>query len=192
MPCLCKQCRSRSVGFWRSQLIWICTDCNQVCEFDSITLKKQSDWLKFRSGSGFLIYSAWQGLSRIYKLNKVDFLITELMLLQYTCSSWCKQPISFCTRADMAGGSFSLIFTSFKYKISGDWNRNIQYFIVSSEINVYLVKIKVVSITSEMISYHFTIVTDTIYIFTPRFGRLRFSSLFQMWILPPLQIFEHL
>ena len=22
---LCKQCRSRSVGFWRSQLIWICT-----------------------------------------------------------------------------------------------------------------------------------------------------------------------
>ena len=66
------------------------------------------------------------------------------------------------------------------------------YFIVSGEINVYLVKIKVVSITSEMISYHFTIVTDTIYIFTPRFGRLRFSSLFQMWILPPLQIFEHL
>ena len=66
------------------------------------------------------------------------------------------------------------------------------YFIVSGEINVYLVKIKVVSITSEMISYHFTIVTDTIYIFTPRFGRLRFSSLFQMWILPPLQNFEHL
>ena len=66
------------------------------------------------------------------------------------------------------------------------------YFIVSGEINAYLVKIKVVSITSEMISYHFTIVTETIYIFTPRFGRLRFSSLFQMWILPPLQIFEHL
>ena len=30
------------------------------------------------------------------------------------------------------------------------------YFIVSGEISVYLVKIKVVSITSEMISYHFT------------------------------------
>ena len=28
MPCLSKQCRSRSVGFWRSQLIWICTDCH--------------------------------------------------------------------------------------------------------------------------------------------------------------------
>ena len=26
-PCLCKQCRSRSVAFWRSQLIWICTVC---------------------------------------------------------------------------------------------------------------------------------------------------------------------
>ena len=47
------------------------------------------------------------------------------------------------------------------------------YFIVSGEINVYLVKIKVVSITSEMILYHFTIVTDTIYIFTPHdFGFL--------------------
>ena len=66
------------------------------------------------------------------------------------------------------------------------------YFIVSGEISVYLMKIKVVSITSELISYHFTIVNDTIYIFTLRFGRLRFSSLFQKWMLPPLQIFEHL
>ena len=66
------------------------------------------------------------------------------------------------------------------------------YFIVSGEISVYLMKIKVVSITSELISYHFTIVNDTIYIFTPRFGRLRFSSLIQKWMLPPLQIFEHL
>ena len=30
------------------------------------------------------------------------------------------------------------------------------YFIVRGEISVYLVKMKVVSITSEMISYHFT------------------------------------
>ena len=28
MPCLSKQCRSRSVGFWRNQLIWICTVCH--------------------------------------------------------------------------------------------------------------------------------------------------------------------
>ena len=36
MCCLSKQCRSRSVGFWRSQLIWTCTVCHQVCEFISI------------------------------------------------------------------------------------------------------------------------------------------------------------
>ena len=34
------------------------------------------------------------------------------------------------------------------------------YFVVSDEISVYLMKIKVVSITSEMISYHFTIISD--------------------------------
>ena len=33
--CLCKQCWSRSVGFWRSQLIWIYTVCHSVCEFIS-------------------------------------------------------------------------------------------------------------------------------------------------------------
>ena len=34
--------------------------------------------------------------------------------------------------------------------------KNVFYFIVSGEIRVYLVKIKAASITSEMISYHFT------------------------------------
>ena len=28
IPWPCKQCRSRSAGFWRSQLIWICTVCH--------------------------------------------------------------------------------------------------------------------------------------------------------------------
>ena len=66
MPCLSKQCtcRSRSVGFWRSQMIWICTVCHQICEFLSKTWIKKSDWLEIRSGCGILIiYSAWQGLS---------------------------------------------------------------------------------------------------------------------------------
>ena len=62
MPCLCKQWRSRSFGFCRSQLIWICTVCHSVCEFVSATWIKQSDWLTFRSRCGILIYSAWQGL----------------------------------------------------------------------------------------------------------------------------------
>ena len=40
IPCLCKQCRSRSVGFWRSQLIWICTVCHYVFEFtETIRIK---------------------------------------------------------------------------------------------------------------------------------------------------------
>ena len=30
IPCLCKQCRSRSVGLRRSQLIWTCTVCHYV------------------------------------------------------------------------------------------------------------------------------------------------------------------
>ena len=58
----CKQCRSRSVGFWRSQLIWICTVCHYVHEFIATIQIKQSDWLKIRSGRDILIYSAWQGL----------------------------------------------------------------------------------------------------------------------------------
>ena len=40
IPCLCKQCRSRSVGFWRSHLIWTCTVCHSVFEFISTT------WIK--------------------------------------------------------------------------------------------------------------------------------------------------
>ena len=39
--------------------------------------------------------------------------------------------------------------------VEGDVIR-VYYFIVSGEISAYLVKIKVVSITSELISYHFT------------------------------------
>ena len=59
----CKQCRSRSVGFWRSQLIWIYTVCNSVCEFISAIWIKSSGWLKIWKGCGFLIYSTWQGLN---------------------------------------------------------------------------------------------------------------------------------
>ena len=39
---------------------------------------------------------------------------------------------------------------------TGNITYNYFYFIVSGEISVYLVKIKVISITSELISYHFT------------------------------------
>ena len=63
IPCLCKQCRSRSVGFWRSQLIWICTVCHQLFEFIATIRIKQPDWLKIRNRCDILIYSAGQGLS---------------------------------------------------------------------------------------------------------------------------------
>ena len=63
MPWLCKQCRSRSVGFWRSQLIWIYTVCHSVYEFVSTILTKQSDLLTLRNGCGVLIDSAWQWFS---------------------------------------------------------------------------------------------------------------------------------
>ena len=58
----CKQCRSRSVGFWRSQLIWICTVCHSECEFISTICIKEFDWLKICKGRGILKYSAGQGL----------------------------------------------------------------------------------------------------------------------------------
>ena len=68
--CLCKQCRSRSAGFFRSQLIWICTVCHSVSEFISTLWIKYSDWQKIRNGCGILIYSARQGLTAYYILSK--------------------------------------------------------------------------------------------------------------------------
>ena len=63
MPCLSKQCRSRSVGFFRSQLIWICTVCHSVHEFISSIWIKESGWLTITTGRGILIYSAGQWLT---------------------------------------------------------------------------------------------------------------------------------
>ena len=67
VPCRCKQCRFRSVSFFRSQLVWICTVCHSVGKFVSTTCIKQSDWQAVRSGCGILIYSAWQGLKNTEK-----------------------------------------------------------------------------------------------------------------------------
>ena len=80
MPCLDKQCRSRSVGFWRSQLIWIYIICHLVCKFVSIAYIKQSDWLTIRSGHGILIYS-WQGLRGHFFLIPWIQLIVNLPVL---------------------------------------------------------------------------------------------------------------
>ena len=47
------------------QLILICTVCHSVYEFMSTISIKASDWLTFRNGRGLLIYSEWQGLTRL-------------------------------------------------------------------------------------------------------------------------------
>ena len=101
IPCLCKQCRSRSVGFWRSQLIWICTVCHYVCEFIATIRIKWSDWLKIRSGCGILIYSAGQGLiinvDNLWKYNTsyrdvnkyvIMKLIISTKMLLYNIECW--------------------------------------------------------------------------------------------------------
>ena len=62
MSCLCKQCRSRSAGFWRCQLIWIYTVCQSVCEFMSAIWIKKPDWQTIGNVHGILSHSAWQGL----------------------------------------------------------------------------------------------------------------------------------
>ena len=71
------------VGFWRSQLIWICTVCHIVCEFVLTTSIMQSDWLTIRSGCGILIYSAWQGLkdipNKVKQTNKKQNITNRLM-----------------------------------------------------------------------------------------------------------------
>ena len=103
---------ARSVGFWRSQLIWICTVCHQVCDFIATIRIKQSDWLKISSRFGIIIYSAGQGLStsmvrnygfriRYLKLPRVDAF--HYRRNSYTCknvySGICEQRRSRSARA---------------------------------------------------------------------------------------------
>ena len=91
IPCLCKQCRSRSAGFFRSQLDWICTVCQLESEFVTTTWIKESDWLKIKSGRGILIYSAWIGLrtflsdiiSIFWSKNYIDLLSNLIHLVEF-------------------------------------------------------------------------------------------------------------
>ena len=85
MPCLCKQCRSRSVGFFRSQLIWIYTVCHSVREFISTIWIKEYDWLTIRCGHGILIYSAYDR-SKYHTCMKIW--ICSFYLL-FVCLKYC-------------------------------------------------------------------------------------------------------
>ena len=64
IPRLCKQCRARSAGFWRNQLVRICT-INFVIKYVNLYQQTGSSNLigwKSKSGHGLFIYSVWQGL----------------------------------------------------------------------------------------------------------------------------------
>ena len=80
-PCFCKQCRSRSLGFWRTQLIWICTVCNQYMN------------LCQRSGSSYLI--CW----------KLEVGMASLFIKHDKGLGICKQqsPRSACASMDSIG-----------------------------------------------------------------------------------------
>ena len=88
IPYLCQQCRSRSVCFWRSQLIWICT----VCHYLNLYQQSGSSNLKINSGSGILIYSAWQELRGTDTLSGVATL--SILKKVYFKTPW-KQILSF-------------------------------------------------------------------------------------------------
>ena len=95
MSCLCKQCRSRSVGFFRSQLIWIYTVCHSVCEFISVIWIKQSDWLKIWIGCGILICSAGQGL----KTQEIRAQFRHCRKDLITCMHWFYHVCTFIARS---------------------------------------------------------------------------------------------
>ena len=93
IPCLCKQFRSRSVGFWRIQMIWICTICHSLCEFISTIWIKESDWLTIRNGCGILIYSAWQGLILLLQKVTTDLDLQCLSFSMWICINYLDQAI---------------------------------------------------------------------------------------------------
>ena len=58
-PCLCKQCRTRLVGFW----------CGSICTVFVIQFMdtyQQSDWLEIKSGRDILIYTAYQHYIKVH------------------------------------------------------------------------------------------------------------------------------
>ena len=65
MPCLSKQCRSRSAGSWRSQLIWICTVCHLICE----NLSKNPDQVIWLAGN-----YKWAWHLNLFSMTRVKYM----------------------------------------------------------------------------------------------------------------------
>ena len=94
MSCLCKQCRSRSVGFLRSQLIWICTVCHYV------NLYKNLDHFKAVPLLQFFFVRLWFHMSRMFYhylfIISPSFLCFGKAVLCACCISWvyCNSPMA--------------------------------------------------------------------------------------------------
>ena len=84
IPCLCKQCRSRSVGFWPASALFVVKNLNLYEQLGLSNLIGE-----IRSGHGILIYSAWQGLRPLLEhyhlLNGMDTLSGVATLLKKFC-----------------------------------------------------------------------------------------------------------
>ena len=83
IPCLSKQCRSRSVGFFRSQLIWICTVYHIECIFVSKTRIKLSDWLEIRKRAWHLNLFSKTRVKALEKLLQTAFYFSIIIKLIY-------------------------------------------------------------------------------------------------------------
>ena len=75
-PCLCKQCRSRSVGFWRSQQIWMYTVIKYVYFFlwcSPFFPLKQSFSLDVAFPFDAALFPWWSALMQSFILDAIFF-----------------------------------------------------------------------------------------------------------------------
>ena len=86
MSCLCKQCRPRSsVGFWRSQLIWICTIAIKYMYVNLYQQSGSSNLIGWKLEKGVAsFYSAGQGLM-LSTLDKYSIAFVQIARLP---TSW--------------------------------------------------------------------------------------------------------
>ena len=97
IPCLCKQCRSKSVGFWRSQLFWICTVVMKYLNlYEQLWSSNLIGW-KIRSRLGILIYSAGQGLSRLHTPGRFSVSFSKFFKVFQRKTICVPSCLRFCT-----------------------------------------------------------------------------------------------
>ena len=73
MPCLCKQCRSRSVGFWSALFVIKYVNFYQQPWSSYLISRKSAVWC------GIIIYSSWQGLMLGLELLPIFFFASFLL-----------------------------------------------------------------------------------------------------------------